>query len=348
MDTDGNATCATYATPSLPKVLCPKQERLCGGIYERVYTGPNRQIFFYVFKNTFPASDLPDGEFSGLAGLEEIPTTLERVLPIMCEAPKFKLKFKLTTCPCIPGEAMSAMKTLAEIVQSKEIEELEEHLVKEVSVLEKNLGTAIPAFMETVSYMENVASMLDIPEGVSNDNFMMQLKETGVFNDMVIEGNKKGAGVKNISRFHLSKEDFYFYHVNNWTSEEVDAVNVTPVNDIDELDVLAGDSEIDVSKKLAKNERQLIANMTKSGAMRAHQSALNGKVCKKVNIVGFLADYKTECAKSIRRMEFDLLKGRTKLYNCKAGSVTAIPLETAFVSAAEYLRQKVQLSLPSP
>ncbi len=306
----------------LPKELCPSQQRFCGGSYEKLVCGKRRNIYFYIFKNTFPASDLSDGEFKGHRGLREMQTTLKEVLPGSDSKPTFELVLTLVTCP---NNVVSNLSSLAHAAQSAESAEVSQfiecfqsdqppskELVKEVIPLLLTLKTSSPALNNAVAYMKSVAFKMDLPEVVVNDSFILQLRETHEFRDIVINGNKKGAGIKKITRFHLSREDFHFYHQNNGRMDEVHAVQCTPMmDDFDNLNAFAGDSKMDVTESREKNVRQLKANMTKTGAMCLHQAALAEKVCKKVNVIGFLADYKTNSATNILKMEFDLINRRT-------------------------------------
>lgn len=154
---------------------------------------------------------------------------------------------------------------------------------------------------------------------------------------MILEGNKKGKGTANFSKYHLSREDFYFYHHNNFRF----AVNCTPDEDLEaDLEAIAGDCKLDVTKNLAKNMRQLKANITK---MCAYKAALEGIVCKKVTVIGFLVDYKSRHATKFTKMEFDLIQRLTTETLCEVGNVQDLQLEDAFVRCTQYLNKQHKL-----
>lgn len=333
-----------YATVVLPDKLHPPK-RFLGGTYESVFTGSRRKIFFFMFKKTSPASDAKESEFTGEEGIRPIPCSMNDLLPEVHVKPSFKLNLSITTCPQLDPLVWSNLNELITATMLPSAEQLIvdyncgrvttlESMKELVSIITK-LKDISPALKGVVDYVP-IANETKIPEGVINDCFLAQLRKTKEFSCFILDGNRKGKGTKNISLYHQSMEDFYFHHRDALGY----AVNCTQMTDLDILEANAGDCKRDVTENLAKNLRQLKANITKTASMCLFKAAEQGHVCKKVSVTGFLVDYKLQQATHFTRMEFDLITNNTTLSTCEIGN-QELSIEEAFVRATEYLKLKV-------
>ncbi len=280
---------------------------------------------------------MPDSKFGSHSGLTEVTVSLSEVLPSGLNQPSFKLILNIVPCPQFSQDVLKNFDALVHAAESTMVTEYvqsiksgqhpDEEVSKQLALVLSTLVEASPALQETVLYMQTVASAMKMPEGVINDSVIVQLRGVKEFRDMVLDGNKKGTGIKNISRFHLSKEDFYFYHINNGRMDDLNVVQCTALDDdidstdddIDSTDAFAGDSKLDAEKNINKNMRQLKANMTKTGAMCLYKAARSLKVIKTVNVIGFLADYRTRKAIKFMKIEFQLIPRQTKVNIVEVG-----------------------------
>ena len=64
--------------------------------------------------------------------------------------------------------------------------------------------------------------------------FLKEMRQVPILSDFVVQGNKQGDGQYNLTKFHLSREDFFYYQDTFVkTSEVVEAVCVSPQTDDD-------------------------------------------------------------------------------------------------------------------
>ncbi len=201
LDTAQEITHVEYPITCLPEQLWPCQDRYFGGTYENLASGEKRNIFFYIFKKTYPASDMPDSKFGSHNGLTEVTVSLSEVLPSGLNQPSFKLILNIVPCPQYSQDVLKTFDALVHAGKSAMVAEYiksGQHPDEEVSTqLTRVLSTlveACPALDETLLYMQTVASAMRMPEGVINDSVIVQLRGVKEFRDMVLDGNKRAQG----------------------------------------------------------------------------------------------------------------------------------------------------------
>ena len=154
--------------------------------------------------------------------------------------------------------------------------------------------------------------------------------------DFIIRSEEIGSGPGNYSRYHSSREDLSFYHVNICDGGELMAASVSSIEmeEIDELEAAAGESKMDVK---SKNRWQLVAIMVKTAADVTHVAVKSGKLFKRIIIYGLLIDYKERLTKEIMKLTLDFEHRMSSLHiSSPVGEMST--LEQPILSLASMMR----------
>ena len=308
-----------------------KHTTLNEGTYKRVLKHASGSVYFYVFPSTEKASLASESNL-------DLDTTLVFKSPVNSFLPPVVAP---TTFQIYIPQKFAGVEIVQQLFQQV-MQEVQEGMKQRMQQGMQQVQQGMQEIMgrstdKAIAEVNRVAISGD--EITINKYLLNELRSS--LQDFTIIGEEKGTELEYYSRFHLSKEDFSFYHDSTFKSSgDLTATAVVPLpmemEGVECLEAGTGESKISTEEK---SQWQLVANMIKTSADMAYGAVKSGKLFKKIVVYGLLVDYTERVTKKVMKLQMDFVARRSFLHVSKHAE--SLTLEQSFLRVTEIMRQAV-------